>query len=58
MDWEYANDYSEGMWIKLQQHYRDGLVLVTGESDTVRDFVEAAFNEIGIEIELAVSGLI
>ena len=44
MDWEYANYYSEGMWIMLQQDYSDKFVLRTCESHIVRDFIEAAFN--------------
>ena len=47
-DWGYAKDYVEGMWMMLQQDCPDDFVLGTGESHTVRDFVEAAFNEIGI----------
>ena len=49
-DWGYAKDYVEGMWMMLQQDCTDDFVLGTGESHTVRDFVEAAFNEIGIAV--------
>ena len=56
-DWGYAEDYVEGMWMMLQQDYPDDYVLGTGESHTVRDFVEAAFNEIGITLEWNCSGL-
>ena len=56
-DWGYAKDYVEGMWIMLQQDYSDDFVLGTGESHTVRDFVQAAFNEIKIELEWIGSGL-
>ena len=56
-DWGYAKDYVEGMWMMLQQDYPDDFVLGTGESHTVRDFVEAAFNEIKIELEWIGSGL-
>ena len=56
-DWGYAKDYVEGMWMMLQQDCPDDFVLGTGESHTVRDFVEAAFNEIGITIDWVGSGL-
>ena len=56
-DWGYAKDYVEGMWLMLQQDYPDDYVLGTGESHTVREFAEAAFSEIGIELEWKGSGL-
>ena len=56
-DWGYAKDYVEGMWMMLQQDCPDDFVLGTGESHTVRDFVEVAFNEIGITIDWVGSGL-
>ena len=56
-DWGYAKDYVEGMWMMLQQDCPDDFVLGTGESHTVRDFVEAAFNEIGITLDWVGSGL-
>ena len=56
-DWGYARDYVTGMWMMLQQDYPDDFVLGTGESHTVRDFVETAFNEIGITLEWIGSGL-
>ena len=56
-DWGYAKDYVEGMRMMLQQDYPDDFVLGTGESHTVRDFVETAFNEIGITLEWIGSGL-
>jgi GDPmannose 4,6-dehydratase len=56
-DWGYAKNYVEGMWMMLQQDYPDDFVLGTGESHTVRDFVQAAFNEIKIELEWIGSGL-
>ena len=56
-DWGYAKDYVEGMWMMLQQDFPDDFVLGTGESHTVRDFVEAAFDEIGVTIEWIGSGL-
>ena len=49
-DWGHARDYVEGMWRILQQPEPDDYVLATGETHTVREFVERAFAEIGIEI--------
>jgi GDPmannose 4,6-dehydratase len=42
-DWGYAGDYVEAMWLMLQQDEPDDFVIATGESRSVRDFVEAAF---------------
>ncbi len=50
-DWGHARDYVEGMWLMLQQATPDDYVLATGESHTVREFVERAFECIGITIE-------
>jgi GDPmannose 4,6-dehydratase len=49
-DWGNARDYVEGMWMILQQPEPDDYVLATGETHTVREFVERAFAEVGIEI--------
>lgn len=49
-DWGNARDYVDGMWRILQQPEGDDYVLATGETHTVREFVERAFAEIGIEI--------
>jgi GDPmannose 4,6-dehydratase len=49
-DWGYARDYVEGMWRIVQQAEPDDYVLATGETHTVREFVERAFAEVGIEI--------
>jgi GDPmannose 4,6-dehydratase len=46
-DWGHARDYVEGMWRILQQPEADDYVLATGETHTVREFVELAFAEIG-----------
>ena len=56
-DWGHAKDYVKGMWLMLQQDRPDDYVLATGESHTVREFVELAFNEIGCLIEWKGSGL-
>ncbi|HEX6102557.1 MAG TPA: GDP-mannose 4,6-dehydratase [Alphaproteobacteria bacterium] len=49
-DWGHARDYVEGMWMILQQDEPDDYVLATGESHSVREFVELAFGEIGRSI--------
>jgi GDPmannose 4,6-dehydratase len=46
-DWGHARDYVEGMWRILQQKTPDDYVLATGETHTVREFVELAFAETG-----------
>lgn len=50
-DWGHAKDYVEGMWLMLQQDVCDDFVLATGESRSVRTFVEAAFAVIGVTIK-------
>ena len=50
-DWGFAGDYVEGMWRILQQDKPGDYVLATNETHTVREFVELAFAEAGIEIE-------
>lgn len=49
-DWGFAGDYVEGMWMMLQQEKPDDYVLATNETHTVREFVEEAFKEVGINI--------
>ena len=56
-DWGHARDYVEGMWLMLQQPEPDDYVLATGESHTVREFVELAFAETGRAIEWRGSGV-
>lgn len=50
-DWGHASDYVEGMWRILQQEKPDDYVLATGETHSVREFVELAFGQIGHPIE-------
>lgn len=50
-DWGFAGDYVEGMWRILQQNKPGDYVLATNETHTVREFVECAFAEVGVEIE-------
>ncbi len=49
-DWGHARDYVEGMWRMLQQEESDDYVLATGETHTVREFVEKAFAAVGTTI--------
>jgi GDPmannose 4,6-dehydratase len=49
-DWGHARDYLEGMWRILQQPEPDDYVLATGETHSVREFVEKAFAQTGIRI--------
>jgi GDPmannose 4,6-dehydratase len=55
-DWGHARDYVEGMWRILQQDEPDDYVLATGETHTVREFVELAFHHIGRPIVWSGSG--
>ena len=50
-DWGHARDFAEGMWMILQQGEPDDYVLATGESRSVREFVELAFAEVNRTIE-------
>jgi GDPmannose 4,6-dehydratase len=50
-DWGYAGDYTEVMWLILQQDRPEDYVIATGESHSVREFVNLAFQHAGIEIE-------
>lgn len=56
-DWGHAREYARGMWLILQQEQPDDFVLATGETTVVRDFVTAAFGEVGIIIEWSGTGV-
>lgn len=56
-DWGYARDYVEAMWLMLQQDTPEDFVIATGETHTVREFVELAFKEIGRTIEWRGEGI-
>jgi GDPmannose 4,6-dehydratase len=56
-DWGYAKDFVEGMWLMLQQDKPEDFVLATGETTKVREFVELAFQEVGMEIEWSGHGV-
>jgi GDPmannose 4,6-dehydratase len=47
-DWGYAGDYVKAMWLMLQQDVPDDYVIATGETHTVREFVEKAFEYVGL----------
>ena len=48
-DWGYAPDYVEAMWMMLQQPKADDYVVATGETHSIRDFLDVAFNFVGID---------
>lgn len=48
-DWGYAGDYVEAMWLMLQQSEPDDYVIATGETHTVREFAEIAFQRVGLD---------
>jgi GDPmannose 4,6-dehydratase len=50
-DWGHARDYVKGMWLIVQQDEPDDYVLATGAMHSVREFVDAAFAEVGRTIE-------
>lgn len=50
-DWGHARDYVQAMWLMLQQAKADDYVISTGESHSVREFLELVFKEVKIEIE-------
>lgn len=56
-DWGFAPEFVECQWLMLQQDEPDDYVIGTGESHSVRDFVELAFNYAGIEIEWKGNGV-
>ena len=47
-DWGYAPDYVEAMWLMLQQDKADDYVIATGETRSIKDFLNEAFTHIGI----------
>ena len=48
-DWGYAPDYVESMWLMLQQDEPDDYVIATGETRSIREFLDVAFREAGLE---------
>ena len=49
-DWGYAREYVEAMWLMLQQKDSNDFVIATGETHSIREFVELAFKEVAINI--------
>jgi len=56
-DWGHAKDYVEGMWRILQADKPEDFVLATGTTTTIRDFVNMAFKETGVELEWTGKGV-
>jgi len=56
-DWGHAKDYVEAMWLMLQQEHVDDYVIATGQTHSVREFVEITFKEIGFDIEWKGEGI-
>ncbi len=56
-DWGYAKDYVEAMWLMLQQPEPDDYIIATGETHTVREFVEEAAKHLGFQITWKGKGL-
>jgi GDPmannose 4,6-dehydratase len=56
-DWGHARDYVEGMWRIMNHTEADDFVLATGETHTVRSFVEKAFNAVDIAVEWTGTGV-
>ena len=48
-DWGYAKEYVEAMWLMLQQDEPDDYVIATGETHSVREFLEVAFSHMGLD---------
>ncbi|MEI0701186.1 GDP-mannose 4,6-dehydratase [Brachyspira intermedia] len=48
-DWGYAKDYVEAMWLMLQQDKADDYVIATGETHSVREFLDEAFGLVGLD---------
>jgi len=56
-DWGYAKDYVEGMWFMLQQDVPDDYILATGETHSVREFIEESCKVLNIELEWRGEGI-
>lgn len=56
-DWGHARDYVKAMWLMLQQTEADDYVVATGKQISVRDFVNAAFAEVGITLDWQGTGV-
>jgi GDPmannose 4,6-dehydratase len=56
-DWGHSQDYVRAMWLMLQQDKPDDFVIATGETRTVREFVQSAFSRAGFDLEWSGEGL-
>lgn len=56
-DWGYAKEYVEAMWLMLQHDTPEDFVIATGETHSVREFIEAACEELGIKLEWEGEGI-
>jgi len=56
-DWGYSPEYVEAMWLMLQQPEPDDYVIATGETHSVRDFAQAAFEKIGVDLQWSGQGV-
>ncbi|MEX0940364.1 MAG: GDP-mannose 4,6-dehydratase [Candidatus Babeliales bacterium] len=56
-DWGYAKEYVEAMWLILQYYEPQDWVIATGKIHTVREFIERAFDYVGIKVEWQGSGI-
>ena len=50
-DWGYAKEYVEAMWLMLQRDVPDDYVVATNETHTIREFLEVAFQHLGLNWE-------
>ena len=55
-DWGHAKDYVEAMWLMLQQDTPEDYVIATGITTSIRDFIRAAFAEVGIKLNFTGTG--
>jgi GDPmannose 4,6-dehydratase len=55
-DWGHSKDYVYAMWLMLQQEKPDDYVIASGETRTIREFVETAFSHVGVKIQWQGSG--
>jgi GDPmannose 4,6-dehydratase len=56
-DWGYAPEYVTAMWLMLQHDHPDDYVIATGENHSVREFVEEAFEAVGISMDWVGTGM-
>jgi GDPmannose 4,6-dehydratase len=56
-DWGHAKDYVEAMWLMLQQDQPEDFIIATGRQYSVREFIEAAGAELGLNVEWRGAGI-